>query len=73
MLTDVEIKKIRKLCFNNPVKSCAIAQLIIDTCGIVSCKTLAEYKKKSIRTIQYQADKLNGVTIENRKFISINQ
>lgn len=72
-LTEAEIKKMQNICFSNPLKACAIAQLIADTCQIVSCTTYSKIAGKSKRTINYQADKLIGVTIENRRYISINQ
>lgn len=73
MLTEDEIKRTRELCFNNPIKACAIAQEIINTCGIISCNTFSKLKDKSTRTIQYQAKNMIGVKIENRKFVSLNQ
>lgn len=72
-LTEEEIEKIQNVCFSNPVKSCAIAQLIIDTCQVVSCATFAKVKNKSKRTINYCSQNLAGVEIEGRKYISINQ
>lgn len=72
-LTDVEIEEVREFCFSNPAKACALAQEIINTCQVVSCKTYAEINGKSKRTILYDADNLNGVIIDNRKFISICQ
>lgn len=72
-LTVTEISKIQNLCFSNPIKSCAIAQLIVDTCQIVSCTTFADVKEKSRRTINYKAESLVGLKIENRYYISINQ
>ena len=71
--TSNEIQKIQSLCFNNPAKACAVAQLIINTLGLVSCKGYADYKKKAIRTIQYQVNRLTGIILDGRKFISINQ
>ena len=71
-LTDKEIDKIQKLCFENPAKACAFAQTIIDTCQVVSCSTYSKLKGKSKRTIQYQSGNFAGLTIENRKFLSIN-
>ncbi len=73
ILTDTEIEKTRNLCFENPIKACAITQIIVDTCQIISCNTFAELKGKSTRTIQYQSNKYIGIKIENRKFISLNQ
>lgn len=73
ILTYDEIKKIQNMCFSNPTKSCAIAQIIIDTCQIISCKTFSEIKRKKKRATLYKADKLTGITIENRKFLSLNQ
>jgi len=72
-LTMEEIEKLRNICFLNPAKGCVIAQEIIDTCQIVSCSTYSELTGKSKRTINYKADKLIGVEIEGRKFISVNQ
>lgn len=72
-LTNKEIKKIQNLCFDNSAKSCAIAQLILDTCQVVSVKTYSELKGKHRNTILQQKEKLTGVEIENRKFISLNQ
>ena len=71
-LTPEEIRKIQNLCFNNPTMACAVAQLILDTCQVVSCSTYAQLRNKSKRTVQYQAKTMNGISIENRKFISIN-
>ena len=68
-LTPQEINKIQNLCFENPAKACAIAQIIIDTCQVASCSTVASIKRKSKRTIQYQAKRITGIKIENRKFI----
>ena len=73
ILTKIEIQKTQQLCFVNPAKACAIAQIITDTCGLVSCATFAQIKCKSPRTIQYQAENFTGIEIEGRKFISINQ
>lgn len=72
-ITDKEIEKIRSACFENPSKMCAVAQIIVDTCQIVSAKTLSEIKGKHRNTILQQKDNLAGITIENRKFISLNQ
>lgn len=72
-LTQIEIDKTMKLCFDNPIKACAIAQIIIDTVGVVNCSTYALLKGKSKRSVQYNVDNLNGVNIENRKFPAINQ
>ena len=69
ILTKIEIQKTQQLCFANPAKACAVAQIITDTCGLVSCATFAQIKGKSPRTIQYQAEKLPGIKIEKRKFI----
>lgn len=73
VLTDSEIKQIQDICFNDPVRACAIAQIIADTCQLVSCSVYAELEGKSTRTIQHQAKDLVGLTIENRKFISLIQ
>ena len=51
LLTEEETKKIRKLCFSNPAKACAIAQVIIDTCQVINCSTYAAIKNKGKRTI----------------------
>lgn len=72
-LSEHEIKKIRELCFTNPLKCCAIAQEIVDTCGVVSCATFAQVKGRGKRAVQYQSEKLVGIKIEDRKFIAINQ
>lgn len=72
-LTTLEIEKIQNVCFSNPSRACAIAQLIIDTCQIVSCSVYSDLKGKSKRTINYQARKLVGIKIEERKFISLVQ
>ena len=71
-LTTDEIRKIQNLCFENPAKSCAIAQIILDTCQVVSCSTYAQIIGKSKRTVQYQANDMTGVSIYGRKFLSIN-
>lgn len=70
-LTNKEIEKIQNVCFSNPERACAIAQIIIDTCQVVKCSTYAEVKGKSKRTVLYQKEKLAGIKIENQKFISI--
>jgi len=72
-LTQSEITKIQNLCFENPARACAIAQTIIDTCQVVGCSTYADIKNKSKRTVLYQSGKLTGITIEKRKFVSLNQ
>jgi hypothetical protein len=72
-LKQKEIKRIQQLCFNSPAKACAVAQLIIDTCQVLSSTTFAAAKGKSPRTIQYNLHKLTGIQIENRKFVSLNQ
>lgn len=72
-LTNIEIEKLQNICFSNPKKACAVAQLIIDTCQVISCSTFANIRGKNKRTINYQACKLTGVEIEGRKFISLNQ
>jgi len=71
-LTPAEIEKIQNICFENPAKACAIAQVIINTCQIVSCATYARLKEKKKRTVLYQSSKLLGVLIEGRKFLSLN-
>lgn len=72
-LTDIEKEKIRNLCFANPAKACAFAQEIIDTCQVMSCATYASVKGKAPRTVQYQAGKLTGINIEQRRYIALNQ
>jgi len=74
-LTPQEIKKIQNLCFENPHRACAVVQTFIDTLQIMSCSSFAKLQspKKSKRTILYQSKNLNGITIENRKFIPLNQ
>lgn len=72
-LTPHEIEKIMTLCFTVPAKACAVAQLIVDTCQVVSCSTYSEITGTAKRTINYQAAKLTGIEIDGRKFISINQ
>lgn len=72
-LTDKEIKKIQSMCFQNPAKSCAIAQTIVDACQIVSCSAFSELTGKSKRTINYQADKLIGIKVDGRKYIAFPQ
>ena len=73
LLTEKELAKIQNMCFDNPAKMCAIAQEVIDTCQIVSSSKFAELKGKHRNTILQQKDKLIGVQIENRKYISLNQ
>jgi len=73
ILTQKEINKIQNMCFNNPAKCCAIIQLIADTVQLVGCSTFAKLNNKSKRTVIYQAEKLAGLKIENRKFISLIQ
>lgn len=73
LLTQTEIERTRQLCFTSPAKACAIAQLIADTCQVVSCATYAGLKGKSPRAVQYNATRLTGIEIENRRFISVNQ
>jgi len=70
-LTDEEIRKIQKMCFENPIKACAIAQLILDTCQVVSCSTYAKLHKKSKRTVLYQSKYMTGVNVDDRKFIAL--
>lgn len=72
-LTAEETEKIRKLCFANPAKACAVAQEIIDTCQVVSCATYAGIVGRSTRTIQTQATKLVGIELPDRNYISVNQ
>lgn len=72
-LTQVEIKKLQNICFSNPAKACAVAQIIIDACQMVSCSTFSNLTGKAKRTINYQADKLIGVNIDGRKYISFPQ
>lgn len=73
VLTPQEIEKIQNMCFENPQKACLVAQLIIDTCQIVSCPTYSGIKNIPKRTIQYRAKKMTGITIGNRNFVSLNQ
>ena len=70
ILTQQQKTKIRQACFDNPLKMCAIAQVIIDTCQIVSTSTYAELKSKHRNSVLHQKEKLIGIEIENRKFIS---
>lgn len=72
-LTEQERQKLFKLCIENPSKACSIAQQIIDNCQIMSISTFASIKNKSKRTIQYNSDKLTGITIEKRRFICLVQ
>ena len=72
-LTEKEISKIQNACFENPAKMCAVAQVVVDTCQVVSINTYSKLKGKHRNTILQQKDKLTGVEIEDRKFISINQ
>ncbi|ANS04892.1 hypothetical protein [uncultured Mediterranean phage] len=72
-LTQAEIEKLQSLCFSNPAKACAVAQLIVNTCQVVSCSTYSGLKGKSKRTINYQSDKLTGIKIDGRNFVSVNQ
>lgn len=72
-LSDTEKEKIFKLCLENPDKACAIAQEIIDSCQLMSCRTYAVLKDKSPRTVQYKAEKLRGISIEKRRFVSLIQ
>ena len=73
ILSEQEIKRTQELCFANPEKACAVAQVIADTCQLVSCATYAAANGKSPRAVQYHAAELTGIEIEKRKFISINQ
>jgi hypothetical protein len=73
LLTDKEVDRIRKMCFNNPEKICAIAQEMINTCQIVSVNTFAELKGKHRNTILQQKDKFIGIEIEGRKYVSVSQ
>ena len=72
-LTQTEINKIRNKCFENPAKMCAVAQEIIDTCQIITIATYAKNGNKHRNTILQQKEKLTGIEIENRKYISLNQ
>ena len=69
-LTTYEIEKLKSICFSNPAKACAIAQQIIDTCQIISCSTFSNLSGKAKRTINYKAEKMIGIKIEERKFPS---
>ena len=71
-LTQAEITKIQNICFENPAKACAIAQVIINTCQIVSCATYARLKEKKKRTVLYQSQEITGISIEDRRFLSLN-
>jgi hypothetical protein len=73
MLSQKEKNKIIELCINNPQKSCAIVQTFIDSLQLMPCSTFAELKGKSKRTILYQSDKLTGISIDNRKFLTLIQ
>ena len=72
-LTESEIRKIRDKCFENSSKMCAVAQIIIDTCQIVSVKQYSKLKGKHRNTILKQKDKMIGIEIEGRKFVSFVQ
>ena len=72
-LTENEIEKIQNKCFDNPAKMCAVAQVIIDTCQVVSVNTFADLNGKHRNTILGQKDRLTGVVVEGRKFISVVQ
>lgn len=72
-LTKQETNKIQQMCFDDPSKMCAIAQLIIDVCQVVSVTTYSELKGKHRNTIIQQKNKLTGLKIEQRKYISLNQ
>jgi hypothetical protein len=54
-------------------KACALAQVVIDTCQVISCSSYAALEGKSKRTILYQAPTMTGLEIDNRKFISLVQ
>ena len=70
-LTRAEIEKIQNMCFENPQKACAIAQVIINTCQIVSCSTYARLKEKKKRTVLYQSQEITGISIEDRRVLSL--
>jgi hypothetical protein len=70
-LTPTEIRKIQNICFQNPVRACTVAQVILDTCQVVSCSTYARLHKKSKRTVLYQSKHMTGVNVEDRKFIAL--
>ena len=72
-LTLKEISKIKNACFKDTSKMCAIAQVIIDTCQIVSANTFADLNGKHRNTILGQKDRLTGVVVDGRKFISVTQ
>jgi len=73
LMSQAMTEKVMELCFTNPVQACALAQAIIDTCQVMSCATYASLKGKSKRAVLYSAQKLTGVEIEGRKFVSFNQ
>ena len=72
-LTEKEISKIKNACFKNTPKMCAVAQVIIDTCQVVSVNTFADLNGKHRNTILGQKDRLTGVVVDGRKFISVTQ
>ena len=72
-LTKKEIEKIQNSCFDNPAKMCAVAQVIVDTCQVVSVNTFADLNGKHRNTILGQKDRLTGITVDGRKFISVVQ
>jgi len=72
-LTQEEKDKILDLVFSNPSKSCTIAQCFLDSLQVVSLSEYAKLHNKSKRTIQYRSEKLEGVTIGSRRFVSFIQ
>lgn len=73
LLTDKEKKKIFNIVFKNKDKSCAITQYFLDCLQIISLSDFAKVNNKSIRTTQYQAKNMKGVSINNRKFVTFIQ
>jgi len=69
-LTQIEIDKIRNMCFDNPSKSCAIVQEIVNSLQVVSCAEYADLKDKKKRTILYRAKKMIGFDLCGRRFLS---
>ena len=72
-LTEKEISRIKDSCFKNTSKMCAVAQVIVDTCQVVSVNTFADLNGKHRNTILGQKDRLTGITVDGRKFISVVQ
>lgn len=72
IVSEKEKNKILELCISDPERACAIVQEFIDYLQIVPVSIYASAKGKSKRTILYQAKRITGFTILDRRFLSLN-